>query len=105
VRSGAIEGSFAPPIILDIDASQEEFEMLCALAIGFRPDQRAHAHDCVSRILDEPTLQKCNRALTGIEAHPLAPLGSEARKRERAMLVACRLAGLSALGAHYAGVK
>ena len=33
-------------------------------------------------------------------------LGSEARKRERgAMLVAYRLAGLSALGAHYAGLK
>jgi hypothetical protein len=44
----------------------------------------------------------------GIESVPCAPLGIggvEAGAGAGAMLVACRLAGLSALDAHYAGVK
>ena len=54
------------------------------LAIGFRPHQRAQAHDCVSRPLGGPPMQKCNRPTsTGMEPHPARTFGEEARKRER----------------------
>jgi hypothetical protein len=52
-------------------------------------------------------MQKCNRPTsTGMEAHPARTFGIEgAEAGAGAMLVACRLAGLSALETYYAGAR